>query len=101
MRAFCGIIMAMLLASCSGRVAREQAALSAIIGQEISLPAEMVWQVQNTTIDYDSTQADYRILTYIDSAGCTPLRDEAPSMERRDGRIGFSTRHRHRASHDC
>lgn len=61
----------MLLASCSSRVAKEQEALSAIIGKEVVFPEGMVWQIQNTPIDYDSTSADYRIVTYVDSTGCT------------------------------
>lgn len=72
------IIIALILAGCSGRVAKEQEALSAIIGKEVVFPEGMVWQIQNTPIDYDSTPADYRIVTYVDSAGCTPCQMKLP-----------------------
>ena len=67
-----GIIMAVLLASCSGQVAREQEALKGIIGREIVIPVDLSWQIGDTPIEPDTAGADYRIVAFVDSAGCTP-----------------------------
>ncbi|MBD5376052.1 MAG: DUF1573 domain-containing protein [Bacteroides sp.] len=73
------LVLTIGLSSCSGRVAREQDALSTIIGQEITFPSEMVWQIQNTTLDdFLQSTPDYRIVTYVDSAGCTPCAMKLP-----------------------
>ena len=49
-----------------------------LVGNKIVIPEEMMWQIQNTPIDYDSTPVDYRIVTYVDSAGCTPCAMKLP-----------------------
>lgn len=67
-----GLVMA--AASCSGRVDKEKEVLSSLHGREIVIPDSLVYNIQETTIDYDMSDADYKIITYIDSAGCVPCR---------------------------
>lgn len=67
-----GLIMA--AASCSGRVDKEKEVLSSLLGREIVIPDSLVYHIQETTIDYDMSNADYKIITYIDSSGCTSCR---------------------------
>ncbi|MDE6588323.1 MAG: DUF1573 domain-containing protein [Paramuribaculum sp.] len=67
-----GLVMA--AASCSGRVDKEKEVLASLLGREIVIPDSLVCRILDTPIDYDMSNADYTIITYIDSAGCTPCR---------------------------
>ena len=50
-----------------------------LVGNKIVIPEEMVWEVQNTAIDIAGTSVtDYWIVTYVDSAGCTPCAMKLP-----------------------
>ena len=41
-------------------------------GKEIKFPARLVFTVQGKDIvDFDFKDADYKVVTYIDSVGCT------------------------------
>lgn len=48
--------------------------LTEMIGQEISFPTEMKFNIQDTIIDTKLMYSDYAIITYIDSTGCTPCK---------------------------
>lgn len=71
-----GLVMA--AASCSGRVDKEKEVLSSLLGREIVIPDSLVCRILDTPIDYDMSDADYKIITYIDSSGCTPCRMKLP-----------------------
>lgn len=71
-----GLVLA--TASCSGRVDKEKEVLSSLLGREIVIPDSLVCRILDTPIDYDMSDADYKIITYIDSSGCTPCRMKLP-----------------------
>ena len=62
-----------MLASC--QESREEAMLRLVqewSGKEIKFPARSVFIVQGKdTVDFDFKDADYKVVTYIDSVGCT------------------------------
>ena len=62
-----------MLASC--QESREEAMLRLVqewSGKEIKFPARSVFTVQGKDIvDFDFKDADYKVVTYIDSVGCT------------------------------
>lgn len=65
-------------ASCSGRVENERKKLSSILGQEVVLPDSLACQIQDYPVKYDMRVADYKIVTCIDSVGCTPCKMKLP-----------------------
>lgn len=73
------ISLVMAAASCSGRVDKEKEVLSSLLGREIVIPDSLVCRILDTPIDYDMSDADYKIVTYIDSAGCVPCRMKLPA----------------------
>lgn len=74
-----GLVLA--AASCSRRVDKEKEVLSSLLGREIVIPDSLVCRIQDTPIDYDMSDADYKIITYIDSAGCVPCRMKLASWK--------------------
>ena len=74
-----GLVMA--AASCSGRVDKEKEVLASLLGREIVIPDSLVCRILDTPIDYDMSNADYKIITYIDSAGCVPCRMKLASWK--------------------
>lgn len=68
------IVLVITTSSCSGRIDKEKEVLSSLLGREIVIPDGLECRIQNTPIDYDMSEADYKIITYIDSAGCVPCR---------------------------
>ena len=74
-----GLVLA--AASCSGRVDKEKEVLSSLLGREIVIPDSLVCRILDTPIEYDISNADYKIITYIDSAGCVPCRMKLASWK--------------------
>ena len=72
------IITVVIALSCSERPDKEREILASLLGREIVIPDGLGCRIQNTTIDYDMSASDFRIITYIDSAGCTPCRMKLP-----------------------
>lgn len=75
------ISLVMAAASCSGRVDKEKEVLSSLLGREIVIPDSLVCRILDTPIDYDMSDADYKIVTYIDSTGCTSCRMKLASWK--------------------
>ena len=73
------ICLVIAAASCSGRVDKEKEVLASLLGREIVIPDSLVCRILDTPIDYDMSDADYKIITYIDSAGCVPCRMKLPT----------------------
>ncbi|MDE7237559.1 MAG: DUF1573 domain-containing protein [Paramuribaculum sp.] len=73
------ICLVIAAASCSGRVDKEKEVLSSLLGREIVIPDSLVCRILDTPIDYDMSNADYKIITYLDSAGCVPCRMKLPA----------------------
>lgn len=51
-----------------------QNALMQLIGSEVKIPEDLTYQVQGFPVVYDFGDCDYRIVVYVDSAGCTPCK---------------------------
>ena len=68
-----GLCVCLLAASCEES---EKERLSRLVkeweGKEILFPAHSVFTIQGKdTVDFDFKDAEYKIVTYIDSVGCT------------------------------
>ena len=68
------------LAACE-RHAEQREAVTALMGREIVIPPELKPQVKDAMIDCDLNDADYRIVTFVDSAGCVPCRMKLAQWE--------------------
>lgn len=67
------ILLSLLLYSCSKTSETEQYAklVEQWQGKEIIIPTDLKGLVQGVSIDYNINDCDYKILTYIDSIGCS------------------------------
>lgn len=63
-----------VIMSCGSGNKEQRDIVSEWIGREIVIPAELGFQVGNIPVDYDFDAADFKIVTYVDSAGCTACR---------------------------
>lgn len=70
---FIVILAAVVLAleSCGSRDSEQRAVVEEWMGKEIVIPENLTFQIQDTPINYDFNNADFKIVTYIDSTGCT------------------------------
>ena len=65
-----------MLAACE-RHAEQREAVTALMGREITLPEGLQARILDATVDFEPG-ADFTVLCYIDSAGCTPCRMKLP-----------------------
>lgn len=63
-----------IVISCLRHTDKTKDELSALIGREIVIPDSLICRIQDTSISSDMPDADYKIITYVDSAGCIPCR---------------------------
>lgn len=68
------IILIVILSACIARNYKHEAIVEEWIGKELIVPEELVFQIQDTQIQCNFNNADFKIVTYIDSAGCTSCR---------------------------
>lgn len=78
MRLLCVILLSLLLSACGSRLSHEREMLSLLVGKEIIIPENLTFSVMNKEVDIDFGDADFTIITYIDSAGCTPCKMKLP-----------------------
>ena len=71
-----------LIISCSGSIKEQQGIVAEWTGKEIVIPEGLEFQVGNIPVDYDFDAADFKIVTYVDSSGCTNC--QAENMRCRD-----------------
>ena len=73
-----------MLASC--QESREEAMLRLVNewnGKEIKFPARSVFTIQGKdTVDWEFGNADYKVVTYIDSVGCTSCKLQLPRWKK-------------------
>lgn len=73
MKKFCLLILLFYLCSC--QESREEAMLRLVNewnGKEVKFPSRSVFTIQGKdTVDFEFDNADYKVVTYIDSVGCT------------------------------
>ena len=77
---FLGLCVCLLIASCSES---EKERLSRLVkeweGKEILFPAYSTFTIQGKdTVDFQFQDADYKIVTYVDSVGCTGCKLQLP-----------------------
>ena len=78
------IMCVWMLASC--QESREKAMLRLVNewnGKEIKFPARSVFTIQGKdTVDWEFSNADYKVVTYIDSVGCTSCKLQLPQWKK-------------------
>lgn len=65
------IIIILLFSSCSNNYRHEKEIVENLVGNEVIIPEELKYQILETPFEYDLDNSDYKIITYIDSTGCT------------------------------
>ena len=78
MRLLSVILLSSLLSACGSRLSHEREMLSQLVGKEIIIPENLTFSVMDREVDIDFGDADFTIITYIDSAGCTPCKMKLP-----------------------
>ena len=68
------VLLLPLLCSCNSKRAEQADAVASLVGREIVMPENLVCQIQSDTIGFGFGDADFTIVAYIDSAGCTSCR---------------------------
>lgn len=68
--------------SCSGSNKEQQDIVAEWVGKEIVIPEGLGFQVGNIPVDYDFDAADFKIVTYVDSSGCTNCRMKLKDWEK-------------------
>ena len=67
---------------CSCQESREEAMLRLVNewnGKEVKFPSRSVFTIQGKdTVDFEFQDADYKVVTYIDSVGCTSCKLQLP-----------------------
>ncbi len=65
------IVLSVILSSCHNMRNDDRNAVINLAGKEIVLPDSLGVMIQDIPVEYDFSFADYKIVTYIDSKGCT------------------------------
>lgn len=65
------VVFALVAISCSQSVDEHKDIVNQMSGMQIVFPTDLTYQVGNTRIDLNPSEADFKIIVYIDSAGCT------------------------------
>lgn len=68
------IIVATLISGCNSERATHTNIISEWVGRELVIPDDLIFQIQDDTIDLDINRPDFKIINYIDSTGCTTCR---------------------------
>lgn len=75
-------LILLIITSCSGSNKEQQDIIAEWVGREIVIPEGLEFQVGNIPVDYDFDAADFKIVTYVDSAGCTNCRMKLKDWEK-------------------
>lgn len=65
------ITIILLFSSCSNNYRQRRNVVENLVGKEIILPEGLKYQIFDTPFEYDFDDSDFKIITYIDSTGCT------------------------------
>lgn len=65
------IVLSVILSSCHNIRKDDRNAVLNLTGNEIMLPDSLGVMIQDVPVEYDFSFADYKVVTYIDSKGCT------------------------------
>ncbi len=75
-------LLLLTMISCSGSNKEQQDIVAEWVGKEIVIPEGLGFQVGNIPVDYDFDAADFKIVTYVDSTGCTNCRMKLKDWEK-------------------
>ena len=64
----------LLTSSCNNKRAAHTNIIAEWVGREIVIPDDLVYQIKDDTIDLDLSRPDFKIISYVDSTGCTSCR---------------------------
>ena len=64
----------LLTSNCNDKRAAHTNIITEWIGREIVMPDDLVYQIKDDTIDLDLSRPDFKIISYVDSTGCTSCR---------------------------
>ena len=67
-------VLSILLPSCHDMRKDDRNAVLNLSGRKIELPDSLAFMIQDIPVEYDFSDADYKVLTYIDSKGCVTCR---------------------------
>lgn len=56
-------------------------------GKGINIPSNLIFTINNDTIEYEIDDCDYKILHYVDSSGCTGCKLTLPAWEQFMGEV--------------
>ncbi len=71
-----------LISSCTTIDKDHRKVVEEWMGKEIIIPANLKYQIGSDFIDYDFFNADFKIVTYIDSEGCTSCKMKLKSWDK-------------------
>jgi hypothetical protein len=66
------LLLSLTIASCTSNHDEQKDIVSEWMGKEILFPSDLQFQIKADYINYNFSEADYKIVNYIDSAGCFP-----------------------------
>ena len=75
-------LLLLTMISCSGSNKEQQDIVAEWVGKEIVIPEGLGFQVGNIPVDCDFDAADFKIVTYVDSTGCTNCRMKLKDWEK-------------------
>lgn len=68
-------LILLLFAACDSQKSNEcTETLEKIIGTELQFPSGLTFAIQNKPVDYNINDSEFKIVTFIDSSGCTQCR---------------------------
>lgn len=69
--AFLAVLLVMVVLGACTKRSKQKSVVEEWVGKELIIPDGLTFQIQDIPISYDFNNADFKIVTYIDSTGCT------------------------------
>lgn len=69
--AFLAVLLVMVVLGACTKRSKQKSIVEEWVGKELIIPDGLTFQIQDIPINYDFNNADFKIVTYIDSTGCT------------------------------
>lgn len=80
--AFLAVLLALVMLGACTKRSKQRAVVEEWVGKELIMPDELTFQIQDIPINYDFNNADFKIVTYIDSTGCTNCKMKLPLWDK-------------------
>lgn len=75
------------LIACNSDKDRKSEIVEEWLGKEIEFPSDLIFTIDNDTIEYEIDDCDYKIFHYVDSGGCTGCKLTLPAWEQLMGEV--------------